>query len=816
MFFTYHISNCIKPVLLFFLALLNIETTAQLPSLNFHHLTTANGLSNPIVRSITSDKYGYIWLGTINGLNRFNGYDVKIIQHQPGNPLSLADNVIQSLYCDEVGNLWIAPSKGIYKYDYSNSNFILQDGSSDISAGKMLQVTKGLIYIATNKGLVVFDTKVGILTALRTISEGDVRNMLTSRVNDFCIGNERTIYIATDSGLIVFDIKSNTARRVKLKPVKNNIIENLVSDKEGNLWVSYYENGPLLLKTDTAFTNYDVYRQFLSPQNKIKDNNINSMLVDNRGRIWVTTTRQGLGLYNPPGNNFIQYEHDPLQSMSISTDFTNSLYQDKEGFMWTGTEGYGAEYFHPDKNLFHSIQQSFIQTPTLPDNWSRAAGEDKEHNLWLGTAKGLAKYDPRKNKYTIYQNTTGNPDVLHSNSIRSILCEDDIIWIGTAIGLNRFTISTGKMEFLGNKDSIPYSFFWSIIKDHESNVWFGSRDGLYRYNHKTKKIETLTNDPLLAPYCKKNIRVLFEDSHNRLWIGFYAEGLLMYDPANNEVQYFQKNINNKTSLNDENITSITEDKSGIIWISTLADFSSYDTKTNTFKHYQNGEANISEIASSLMCDNSNRLWIASSKGMYLLDSSRKFFTTFDQGDGLPSIDFNNQDAFRMHNGNFIYPTLKGFVLFNPADYTESNDSIKVYVSSFKVFGKEYSSATGIEQINKIRLDHDQDFFSLEMTALNYTNPKQNWYAYKLEPFDKDWIYTKDRLVNYTNVPGGNYIFHYKTSTDHENWKVPEKKITIAIATVIYKTWWFRILIATVVLLTLYSMYKFRINQKEKV
>jgi ligand-binding sensor domain-containing protein len=809
----YHIR---KYLLLCILLTACAAATAQPVTFNFHHLTTSDGLSNPVVRCITSDKYGYTWLGTVNGLNRFNGYDIKILQHHNDDSLSLPDNNIQYLFCDSEGTLWVALSTGLYKYDYSNSHFLIERGTENLSIGAMLQGGPNEIYVLTDAGLMRFDTKVNSFTPLVDITNSNGKTLMSKTVNDFFVHGNGNIYIATDTGLVIYNIKTRDAERADIKPLKKRGIERLVADSKGSLWINYNDNGSMLLRTDLAFSQYDVYPQFLSPQNKFKDNLIIGVYADNKDRIWVTTNRQGLCLYNEPENNFIQFEPDPIQSTSIASEFITFLYQDKEGYIWTGTEGYGSDYFHPDKNLFHAIQESYIQKPSLPNSWSRAAAEDNNHNLWLGTAGGLVKYDLHTNKMTVFQNTLDKPNILHANSIRSLLCDDDLVWIGTGKGLNRYHQSTGKMDFMGEKDSLPLSFYWSILKDHEGNIWFGCREGLYRYNHRSKKMENLLHDSLLAPYCRTNVRTLFEDSHNRLWIGYFSQGMLMYDPAHHLVRHFPKNKAGTTDVKDGNILSIMEDKTGLIWFSTLSDFCSYDVNTQTFKHYLNSDKGISEITSSFMCDDSNRLWIASSRGLYMLDSTRKFFKSFDIDDGLASVNFNNQSAFRMSNGTYIYGTLKGFVLFNPKDYNQRNDSIKAYLSSFKIFGKEYKPPSGIEEMTAVNLGYSQNFFTLEMTALNYSNAHQNWYACKLEPFDKDWIYSKDRRANYTNVPGGDYTFYFKTSIDRERWDVAAKKIMIHVDTIYYKTWWFRLLMTVMVIAALSWIYHLRLSQKDKM
>jgi len=217
-----------------------------------------------------------------------------------------------------------------------------------------------------------------------------------------------------------------------------------------------------------------------------------------------------------------------------------------------------------------------------------------------------------------------------------------------------------------------------------------------------------------------------------------------------------------------------------------------------------------------MVDDQDRLWLAGSKCLYMLDASRKFFTSFDMRNGLPTVDFNYQQALRLRNGDFIYPTLRGFVQFNPNRYNSQANSANAYITTLSVYGNSPKTFSNFEDQTGISLGSSSNFFSLEMVALNYSNPSGNWYAHQLAPFDKEWVYSQDRVVNYTNVPGGDYVFHYKTSADRNNWPLAEKTISIHVDTVFYKTWWFLLLIILLAALLVYALYRYRLAQREKV
>ncbi|HTE11772.1 MAG TPA: two-component regulator propeller domain-containing protein [Chitinophagaceae bacterium] len=805
-----------KALLLLFVLSVSVFVQAQPPSFNFHQLTTGNGLSDPVIRSITQDKYGYIWIGTSNGLNRFNGYDVKVFQHKLNDAFSLPENFVPALQTDDDGNLWVAQSKGIYKFDYNNARFIFQQGSKGIATAKMVKGEKNEIYMATGTGLVLFNTTRGSFSFLKETNDSISKILLSKPVNDFCVNSDGTIYIAADTGLIVYKRKTGLAKNISPVRVNGVPFGEVGTDKRGNVWASFgVTNAAELLKTNEQFGSYEIYRQFLDPGD-MRVNRITHIFPDNKGRIWITTANSGLCLYDSATNNFFRYAHDPLQNMSISDNLITQIFQDKQGYIWLGTEGYGINYFHPDKTFFHSIQPSYNQSPTLPDYWSRAAAEDRDGNLWLGTASGLAMYNPQRRTYRIFQNTNLKKNILQHNSIRSILCDGDDVWIGTGNGLNRYHTGSGKMDFLGSPEGMPVSFFWTIIKDHTGNIWFGCRDGIYRYDQETKKFENFIHHPQLAAWSGNNTTVLYEDSRQRMWMGFYSKGVLMYNTNTGQTKHFFKNDTDSGVLSDNHITSLIEDKNGITWIATLDGLNAYDSKTDKIIHYLREKGKPSERTSSLAVDEANRLWMTGSRGLLMLNTERTTFKSFDISDGLSSVDFNNQSAFRMRNGNFIYSSFRGFVQFNPAEYADKNNGTDLYISSFKVHGIEPDTAVSFEEKIYIRLNPDENYFSFELVGINYGNPQQNWYAHKLDPFDKDWIYTKERQVSYTNVPGGDYVFRYKTSSDPSNWNTPEKNIRIFLAAVFYKTWWFTGLILLLIASILFGLYRWRINQNERV
>jgi sugar lactone lactonase YvrE len=509
--------------------------------------------------------------------------------------------------------------------------------------------------------------------------------------------------------------------------------------------------------------------------------------------------------------------NDPTQQGSIVANHMLQVFQDRQGFIWVGSEGYGVDYFNPDKNFFNIIASSTMSIPGLTSNWGRTAVEDNQGGLWLGWVGGLIRMGADGKSIRLWQNIKDKTPQLHYNSIRSLICDDrGDVWIGTTGGINRFHPTTGKMDYLDEKDSLPQGFYWVLMQDSRKNIWIGERSNLYYFDAAEKKIHSAAYHPVLSRLKNKGVRSIREDSRHRIWFGMNGSGVSMYDPDKNELRQWTRTDGNDSTIIGNYTTSITEDKKGIIWIGSFIGMVAYDSQKDKFTQYTRQNGLASNKTSNLMVDDRNRLWIGSTSGLLLLDSSRSHFKNFDLHDGLPTMEFNDQDAYKMKDGRFVFPSMKGFVVFDANAYEENIKIPALYLSSIKVHNTEVAVTSNYEETKNLKLGHDENFFSIELTALNYTNPQQTLYAYKLDPFDKEWIYTKERIANYTNVPGGHYLFHYKATNNPNNWDVPEKILSISIGTVVYKTIWFWTLVGLAILSMLYGLYRIRINQQERI
>jgi ligand-binding sensor domain-containing protein len=779
---------------------------AQPADYNFRHLGAAQGLSDGVIRAIGQDKYGYIWIGTLSGLNRFDGYTVKTFYNKAKDSTSLPAATVRSILGDSRGRLWIGTEKGLVQYDFAGKRFLPVSPLRQNAVYKIIESGDHL-YLLSETGLVVYNPQANTINTL----------LAGERMNDFTMWNGR-LYAATDSGLLLYDIRTKAAQRRPIPAYLGSGIRRVCVDSTGNIWCTPKINEGRLIKGNASFQALVVYDAFQYTPSGYIEGIVTRMLVDKDGLLWCGTDINGLARYDARSNRFIHFRNDPLRPGSLSANLITDLFQGHKGFIWAGTEGHGVDYFHPDQNLFQTMLPPVEVINKTPSLWMRALAVDKNGTYWMGIGGGgLASWNPTTGEHRFFNNAKGEARKMHSNSVRSLLYDrDGTLWVGTAGGVNQWDAATRQLRFLERWDSLPRGFYWTIVQDSRGTIWFGRYNNLFYRDTGDKKVHTVAAHPQLSVLNGRGVRTVFEDSKHRLWFGMNGTGLVLYDPHKKLVKQWQRTDTSNASIINNTIHAITEDKTGVIWISSATGLTSYDERTGTFEWYTQEEGLPSLKTSGLIVDEKNRLWIGSTAGLIMMDRKSKTFKTFDLQDGLPTMEFSDMPATRLPDGRAAFPTLKGFVVFRPEQYKNSGTAVEPFLSAIRTAGTAAPLPGSTEDLKQLRLRWNQNFFTLQLTAFNYNNPDQTWYAYKLDGFDKDWIYTKERMVNYTNVPGGSYTFRYKATADPNNWSAGEKNLPIVIGTVFYKTPLFIIALFAAIALLLYQLYKNRMRQQRRI
>ncbi|NCU06212.1 MAG: hypothetical protein GXC73_19820, partial [Chitinophagaceae bacterium] len=640
-----------------------LQLSAQQSRFFFRKLTVADGLNDGGIMALAQDKKGFMWFSTRVGLNRFDGYSVKTYSHIAGDTTSIPTSLSRAMSADSSGGFLVGLEDGMLEYNAQTDRFIPVKALEHVWVTQIVPFNRTTVFLATHKGLVKYNplTKQAVFYWNKPDSSYKIRTNNLERQND-------VLFIASNKGLFYFDIKTEKIKKLFIPFLEGAGISVVAIDKRNNFWI--VTNGKhTLLKLSPDLQRYESYDQYFEADKNTLVN-LTSLFTDGKGRVWITTQLDGLLLYNEQANSFDRFSHDPLKVWTPSTNLHTSIYSDRDGNMWVGGNN-GVNYFNPDRNLFQIIPVFNKEQEIRNRRVARIATEDKNGKLWFGTIDGVVRYDPVTNEYKEWNNREDKPAVLHYNSIRGILCDDENnIWIATGRGINKYLQKENKMIFYTAKDSVPAYFFFSADKDRAGNFWFSSRDGdgFYYYDIAEKKFHSIRSFPGLNVFAGNGGRKFFHDSKGRYWLGFNGTGVGMYDPAAKKAYNWQSSTTGKNGIAGNSVVDITEDKKGIIWISTFTGLTAIDPVTFSIQNYNHRNGLINNSVSGLAVDEQNRLWLGTGSGLMMLDSSRAYFTSFGLQHGLPSVEFPEHAASLLTNGEIMMPTQNGFVRFSPGKF----------------------------------------------------------------------------------------------------------------------------------------------------
>ncbi len=788
-----------------------LPTAAQQPSLNFHKLDLQNGLHDGTVRCIGQDKFGYIWIGTVGAINRFDGRTVRHFTNVPGDTTSPYGSQPRCIHSDSKGRFWIGSETGLMEFDFKTGLFKRIAALKNLFITGIASVNDSILFVGTRRGLYRYDIINGSVFNYAASGNQGSPVLINNAIHDVYF-RDNELFLGTNKGLVILDLRSGSARAISIPALVNIPVHSVRLDQPGNIWMTTF-SAVKLVKLASDLTHLTIYDKYLSAELNTQPLNVMDVLVDRKDRVWVITAVDGLMQYQPSTDSFIKHLHNSDLPAGPSEDSYRSIFQDNTGIIWLGGDVKGVSYFEPDKNFFRTI----FPFPDRLDDRARRVGraitEDKQGNLWMANHDGVTKYNCSTGTYKIWRNDENKTPVIYNNMVRSIQRDsDNNIWIGTASGVNFYNHVSGMMEFIDPK-YLPLSFYNSITNDKSGNVWFCTNDSasLYWYSTTEKKFYNISVHPQLKKY--KGLAptsYVLEDSKSRLWISFSRKGVVMLDKKTGETKHYIASDTVTNGIIGNQVVDIKEDKDGLIWIASFNGITGIDPEKNRFISFNNKNGLAGNMTAPIVVDGFNRVWVGVNGGMAMVHPDRKQITTFTINDGLPSVGFPEHAGILAANGDIILPSYNGFIRFDPAVYTEENRNLSFYISGYSIFDKEYTTIKESDNNPVLNLHPRESSFTFNLVALNYRNPSQTWFAYKLDGFEDEWHYTQDPKAVYTNVPGGKYNFRYKASTVNNNWEeVAAKEVTVKLKTIFHKTYWFRIGLALLLVGMLYYLYSYR-------
>lgn len=820
--------------LIAFLAVFCGDANAQRPVLKFRHLTINEGLSQNTVYCTFQDHKGFIWMGTEDGLNRYDGVDWLIYKHELDDPKSLSNNQVNSILEDENGNLLIATSDGlnVYHRDLENFSRINLKSTTDQKndfISYLMKDTNGEFWVSSRDGLKLLgkDQKVKATYKYSSL----VKGVNPYKVISTFQSKEHKLWVNTGIGLRLFDIKSKKFIALPMVIAQNSAltsdnVRTVKLTKTGNYWMGTETNGLFF---------YDVQKQTLtnyktsSDPNSLASNVVRDVFIYSDNELWIGT-REGLSIFNIAANKFYNYTYDKYNQNSLSHNSVRNFLRDDAGSIWIGTFAGGVNIFNENSRNFSYLGEKTGLGLGLNHRVVSSIIKEKDGGLWIGTEGGGLNYINREKEINQYHTTQGN--VNNSSNIVKCMVDDGKgnLWLGTYNGISIYNKNTGIFSDLLKNQNLtttvaPYQVHDLVLNNDKAYIATNGKGLVIYANGMLKEfIYDVKNNNSISSNNLTTLLAVKED----LWIGT-QKGLNFFNHQNNTFTRFLHKEDNPQSISGNSILCLYKDDKDRLWIGSEGGGLNLFNKTNkTFSHITEKNGLSNNVIHAMLEDNMGFLWVSTNKGLSKIDI-RKYNGNANQelkiinytvADGLQSNQFSNEAVAKGADGELLFGGINGITLFHPGDIKSNNFKPKVVLTDLLIRNKEVNTNAEdspldkqIEETNEIVLTYDQAYITIKYAALNYINSEKNKYAYKLEGFaDDDWNEVGGQhSATYTNLSAGTYIFKVKAANNDGVWNDEVRSLKIKVLPPYWETWWAYLIYLFIITGILYLYYIYTIR-----
>ncbi|WPU97882.1 two-component regulator propeller domain-containing protein [Mucilaginibacter sp. cycad4] len=821
-----------RPILLFIWCLYLLFpglSYSQTPALKFKQLSTNEGLSQSHVVTIIKDSRGFMWFGTEDGLNKYDGYKFTHYKHDQNNKTTIIDNYVLAITEDSYHNLWIGTESGLDRFDRATNTFIHYSNHLTFAVRSVFLDSKKRMWLGTSKGLYLFNAANGSFKRF-THADKQTNGIANDFIYQVTADNNGWLWIGTDDGLYHFNPQNGKFIGYVHDPANQNSIgaswiKAVYKDSKGNIWAGTHGGGLALYNSkNNSFINF---KHDPNNSNSICHNDILSILENGDGKLWIGTENGGISVLDYPANKFTCYKFDANDHYSLSSNSVYCLYKDDTGNTWIGTYSGGVDFLPGFGDKFSSYSQNPNNANSLSNNNVLAiSGDDSDENIWIGTdGGGLNLFNRKKKTFVHYLHSDNNSNTISNNYVMAIVpINKDVIGIGYHIGgFDLFDKKRGTfihhMPQANNPRSLSLSDINNMYKDHDGNIWLGTwKGGLNHYNVKTGLFTRYRNNPGDDNSIGSDIVTsVFQDKQGNMWIGT-DNGLDVLNPKTGRFTHYRHDEGDKHSLSNNTVESVTETDNGDIWIGTNGGgLNLFNKHSQTFTIYTEKQGLPNNVIYSILKDRKGNFWLSTNKGISRFNPKTKAIRNYGISDGLQGDEFKGHSSFQTADGEMFFGGVNGFSTFYPDSLKDNNFIPPVYITGLQIFNKEVSVGAknsllqkDISVTDSINLSYKHSVLTFEFAALNYTIPEKNQYAYKLDGFDKDWNYVGNkRTATYTNLDPGNYTFRVKASNNDGKWNNKGTFIIINIKPPFWLTWWFKLIVALIFIISGPAFYFIR-------
>lgn len=802
----------------------------------FYHLTTADGLSHPSVAAICQDETGFMWFGTQNGLNRYDGYEMTVYRYNSDDPHSLNSNNITAIYEDSENNLWIGTGGGgLHLYDRNHDRFTRIVGDpedwktlSDNTIWSILEDSRGDLWIGTSYGLNVMNRSDTTMVRYfhededpAGLSHNDIQVIFEDSRNNFWIG--------TSDGLNLMDRDEETFTRFFHEPGNPNSI----SSSQINT-INEDDNGTLWIGTDGGGLNYYDYEneQFVSfthdanDPTSISDNHIYSVLEDRDGLLWIGTGTEGVAVFDRVSKKFYSHGYDPDYSFSINEGGVNTLFESRDGILWAGTFAGGINYFDQNRLFFSHYLREEGTAPALSHNLIREFEQDSSGKIWIATdGGGLNRFNPQTEQFEVFRHDPENRQSIPSDIILALHWNKDGLWLGSyANGLSLLDTETWTFRHFRHDPDEPGSLsgndVFAIHEDHEGHLWIGTNgrglnrlkpgsDSFIRYRADPDDPESIGND---------DIRAIYEDSRENLWIGSYLGHLTLFD--RDQDRFIHYDINYNEEYYNSVIQDFLEDSKDRFWLASRgAGLKQFDRDNHeVVASYTVEDGLPGNNVHGIREDDNGILWLSTNGGISRFDPENGKFQNFDEKLGIQRGDFFGGSRFRDREGYIYFGGYNGFNRFHPDDIQPQSDSHDVVFTDFLIFnrsvgiGEDSPLEQHISQTDRLVIPPDASMITFRFSALNFGVVKGDRFAYMLEGLDRDWNHVgSQRTATFTNLRPGEYVLKVMATNSDGSWPEEAAELAVVVTPPFWRTAWFITCFILFIAIALFLGYRYRVH-----
>ncbi|MBC6695818.1 histidine kinase [Terrisporobacter mayombei] len=744
-----HIKKVLAMACMFFCININTSYANIVENYNFKNITIEDGLSQSTVETIYQDSKGYIWIGTNDGLDRYNGYEFKYYKHDKDDKNSIPNNYIVDIIEDKKGYIWVSTINGLSRINTDTDevkNYLSDKNNGNLSDNNLWQIlytTEGKFLVSSINGLNLYD------------EENDTFNRVLSKENElpsqyiYSVKEDSNghIWVGTDKGLVELDKNLNLVKSYE-DTIGESAVYNVYDDSKGNLWVCTLDNGLFRINlSDKSVKNY----KNTSSEFSIMSNTVRDVINDSNGKLWVATDK-GICAFDYKTDKFKKYNKKAYESNTLVDNMVFCLFKDRSGIMWLGTYK-GVSIFNPDTKFLH-YKSNPNDNDSINGDMIQGIYKDDDNLVWMGTGEqGINIMDGKSTKYINTENSN-----LLSNTIQDITGYKDNIFIGTNEGLS-VLVKNGDDYTITNyteEDGLPSNKIRSLFFDSKENLWIGTYKGLaiLDSNNNLTDITYMLDDMGVSD---KFIRAVFEDSKGNYYIGCFLDGgLIKINPKTKEYKVYRNIEGDKTSISSNCIRYINEDLNGNILVGTSYGLNILDTNKDRFESYTEKDGLINNIVYGVLVDDDNNIWMSTNGGISRLSTKKDVFENFTIIDGLQSNEFNGRSCFKASTGYMYFGGVNGFNVFNPSDINAFEVKPEIMIDDFEVNG------INKKDISNTELKYSENNIKISFFTNDYRNTGAIQYYYKLN--GEEWDTTKNNSILFVNLNPGKYELRVKAKS----------------------------------------------------